>query len=239
MNFLYAVNNASVLSAEVVKKTGLGDILADISKVSAVTSTIGPGGDRCLLFGNIKAAAMRFKPEEQQWVESFNKEYWVGFYIEDPPATEDLAKETQLSGHEVKLGNDGLWLIPVARKFAEGAIMPLTLGIGSKGEIITKTIAEYIGFSGRAEKYYHETMREVFELNFDKQITTEEKVELAFESIMLNYHVGFEEIFALDLINTLNLREVCEAVIDVPTLNEVTAQMAVDKKKTVTAVISD
>lgn len=231
MNFLYAVDNVAVLSKEVAAKTGLGDTLRDITKVSAVTSTIGPGGCRCLLFGDVKAAAMRFKPDEQEWMQSFNKNYWVGFYLEDPPTALDLAKKTQLSGHLVTLGNKGQWLIPVARKFAEGAIMPLTLGIGSNGEIITKTLSEYIGFSGRAEKYYLETMREVFDFKIDNMIEDKDKVKLAFEAIMLNYHLSFEEIFALDLINTLNLREVCEAVIDIPTVNEVTKQMNRDEKK--------
>ena len=78
-------------------------------------------------------------------------------------------------------------------------------------------------------------MREVFDLKIEKLMSDNDKVKLAFESIMINYHVGFEEIFALDLINTSNLRKVCEAVIDVPALNEVAVQIAEDKKKSVVA----
>ncbi len=231
MNFIYAVDNESVLNAAVLERTGLGRVLAEPSKAPAVTSTIGPGGSACLLLGNVKAGQLRYKPDVQQWMKSYNQEYYIGFYLEDPPKPAELARKKQLAGHAVELGGGYEWLIPVARKFAEGSVLPVSLGIGKNGEIVTDELTEYVGFSGRAEKYYRDTLRQWDRIEGCDEMTTDGRIKLAIEAIMLNYHVGIEETFALKLINTANLHEICEAIIDLPTVIEVNKQMQADKKK--------
>lgn len=230
MNFIYAVNNESVLSAAVLERTGLGGILKNPGEMPAVSSIAGPGGGRCVLFGDMAVKDIRFLPDKQKWLKSYNEKYHVGYYLDSPPSAAELARKKQLAGHKVELGDGKDWLIPVARKFAEGSVLPLALGIGAKGEIIVDELEEYIGFSGRAARYYRETLRQALRIEVEP-MEIDDQIKLAIEAIMLNYHISIQETFILKLINSVNMSEICGAVIDTPSINAVAKQMAEDKKK--------
>ncbi len=235
MNFIYAVNNQSVLSAAVLESTELDKVLDEPGKVPTVTSTIGPGGAACLLLGKVPASKLRYVPDDQVWMESYNGKYYIGHYLSEPPTEKELARNRQLSGHRVEIEGCGQWLIPIARKFAEGCALPVSLALGAKGEIITESLPEYVGFSMRAEKFYFDTLREWGDLDGDVQMDVEARLKLAMEAITFNYQIGIEEIRMLELIRSTNLRAILEAIIDIPTIIAVNEQMAEAKKKDETA----
>lgn len=238
MNFIYAVNNESVLSAAVLDRCELRNILKDPGKLPAVSSITGPGG-RCVLFGDVPVSSLRYQPEAQQWIESYNKKYYIGLSLESPPVASELARKKQLAGHMVDLGNGEKWLIPVARKFAEGCGLPVSLAIGSKGEIIIDPLPEYAEFSRRAEMYYNDTLRKWDWLDGECEMDGRHIMLLAIEAIMWNYHLSFEEIRLLALITSKNLHPICEATIDRPTVEEVAKQILMDKKKIEAATTQD
>lgn len=231
MNFIYAIKNTSVLSGAVLEKTGLGRVFDEPGKVQTTTSTEGPGGKPCLLCGNVPPRSLRFKPDEQKWTDGNDGQYYVGFYVDDPPKPAGLARKNQLAGHEIELGDGNKWLIPVARKFAEGSVLPVALGIGANGQIITDELEEFAGFSGRAEKYYRDFLKWLGDIEGCNETDTAFRIKLALEALTTNYQLGCEEPFAMKLITSKNLTAILEAIIDVPTIVEVTRQAAEDKKK--------
>lgn len=231
MAFIYAVNGESILSAAVLEKAELGKILGEPGKMQTVSSLIGPGGGQCLLFGNLKACNLRYKPEEQFWMESYNGKYYIGHYLDELPTEKELARSKQLAGHQVELGGGAKWLIPVARKFAEGCALPVSLALGTKGEIISKSLPEYAKFSRRAELFYFDTLKQWGEMEGAEQLDIEARLLLAMDAISFNYQVGLEEIRMLKLIQTTNFSEILEAILDLPTIKAVNKQAAEAKKK--------
>ena len=123
--FLYYIPGGKAgLSLDEARSAGLAYALD--GPISTVGVRGGPdGGDGVLvaLAKSVPAEELRYRPEQpdvQTWRKIPGCECWVGLSVLSPlPSPLSLARDRQLAGHEVLLGDDRLWLVPVARGWIE------------------------------------------------------------------------------------------------------------------------
>jgi len=237
--FIYAISNAGMVTAKKLEEVGLANIFEGVNYSQRQTAQ-GPGGGDCTLIciGD-DAKRLYFKPEEQSWQQSLNGKYRVGFYEKDRPTPEILARENQINGHEVELGDGSKWLVPIARIITGGSALPQSLVLGKNGEVTTEALPQYAQFSAKAEKVWEDFLIEIKQREGESKLTIAERMTLAIEALAWNYHIGTEEINLLKLITTQNLHEILEVIIDVPTLIKVAKEMETEKKNIEVATTND
>ncbi len=230
MDFIYAISNIKTVSSSQLEETGLSGLF-DKGQISQRYSTAGPAGE-CVLFASadIDAKLLHYKPNEQTWKKSVDGKFHIGLYKGQPPTEKTLRRKKQLVGYEVELAGGEKWLIPLARILAGGSIFPQSLMLGKNGELITEAMPKYALFSAKVEKLWDDFQCENKCREGELKLSMTERMELAIEALAWNYKVGADEVNLLKLITTENLSEILAAVIDVPTILEVSKQM-VDAKK--------
>lgn len=239
MQFIYAVPKTNMIAEAKLKAFGLPDFID--SKATQTHTFAGPGGgDATLLIREGgKASQLYYKPDEQEWKLSLNGKFYVGYYNASPPSEPELRREVQMAGHEVELGDGAFWLVPVARVIVGGSRLPQSLMLGSKGEVIAEALPQYAAFSAKVEKVWQDFEGELGLKDGDEQLTMTERMQIAIESLGLNYAIGADEVNALGLLTTQNLSKVLAAVIDVPTVMKLMKKMELAKKKDSPAETAD
>ena len=231
--FIYAIPGG-IVTEKKLEEIGLMGVFADVIPNFTQRGTAqGPGGGDCTLIciGD-NPEQLYFKPEEQTWQPSLNGKYQVGIINGAKPTVKDLARENQINGHEVEM-NGEKWLIPLARMFPEGTLLPQTMLIGKDGKIIKEPIPRYAEFSRKAETLWEDVEKILGWREGEKKLTEEEKISLIVDALGFNYRVGEDEINALKLITTSNLMNIYGAIVDLPTIIAVSkeAQKKTDPDK--------
>jgi len=224
--FIYAVPGATV-SAEVLARIGLDKILAGTKPLTQPYGE-GPEQSGAGFYLTNSGAVRKFTGV---WTKSFNGEYFIGYDPDDPPTEKELARETQLRGHRVKLLDGGEWLIPVVRLIEGGSALPKRIILGAKGEVVEEAMSEYVEFANQVEKLWSDSLKVAGKLEGEYELTEGERVRLVYDALTWNYRVGVEEINALGLIGDQVIRYIYEAMLDGPTLQAIIKQLEQDKKK--------
>ncbi len=81
-----------------------------------------------------------YYPDQQQWVKVPGTQAYVGWRQGQKSTPADLARPTQLNGHEVRLGDGHRWRVPVARALIEqdgdmrySVALPTSTGLDEQG----------------------------------------------------------------------------------------------------------
>lgn len=93
--------------------------------------THGPNGRAGVLLADdhrVPSHRIRYQPDAQSWRQIPKTQVWLGYYREDRPRPQELARATQLPGHLVTLADRQRWLVPVARGLSELEDDPAMLG---------------------------------------------------------------------------------------------------------------
>jgi len=138
-----------------------------------------------------------------------------------------------IGGHEVELEDKHKWLVPCARVFSRGSLLPEALVLGPDGEIVREALPKFAELSNKAERVWkwfaktHNISEEDVE-----PLTDVEGYEIVTTALGTNYRIGKKEISVLKIITTHNGVHVLQALIDVPTLIELSDGVSdVSKKK--------
>ncbi|MBN1126922.1 MAG: hypothetical protein JXA82_18110 [Sedimentisphaerales bacterium] len=238
MRFLYFIPNMQTVTAEVLKDTGLSQILEE--PICQRSPTLGPEHAMGVLLSMNRSRDVIFDPNRQRWTPSIDKTYWIGLDNETPPAPHELAREEMLAGHKVILGDGNEWLVPVARQVSGGCALPRSLSIGADGQAVTgAVIGKLASFWKQVEALWDDTLILLDMREGEPALTLTDRLKLAVQALSLNYRVTLDEVVLLGLLDTDSLQKVLDAVIDWPTLIEVGKRMAEDKKKDNPAVTGD
>jgi len=154
--------------------------------------------------------------DRQTWEEYNSGKFWIGYQKEFKPKPEDLKKENQLEGYEVELGDKNKWLIPVARRFDSGCMLPKSIFLDGAGVISGKILDEYVYFSKQAEEIFNDlcaSLRKDKEYDY-KVNTFEYMFQIATESLRINYNISKWEMSLLKLLTTENANKINLAIID-------------------------
>lgn len=182
----------------------------------------------------LAAGRVGYYPEKQTWVRIPGSDAWVGFYRDDRPQPTDLARDEQIPGHLVWLGDDQQWEIPVARGWLDDGeasgpyqALPSSTALSEDGEWIRGgVVLRYQALWELALRWWDAF---VGALPDGAQQVEAEEVKIAFEfaeladgavtALAANYRLGRAEASLLGLLNDQTMREVLDALIDRPTLD--------------------
>lgn len=229
MHFLYAVKSQNLITGKKLAALGLDKIIA--AGFQQRQHSTGPEGVSCMVLSAGSAKETLYKPAEQVWEKSVTGKYFVGYWTASPPTAEELARASQIEGHIIET-DSGRWKIPLARLVtgASGAI-PQRIVIGKGGSIAYEPMAKYADFSKRAEDLWHDYLVSLKVLEEDDLLTEKQMVAFGVEALGFNYHVGTDEINALQIFNTLTFTDMIYAVIDRPTIVAYLDRQEGEKKK--------
>lgn len=227
--FLYFVEGFNGNPQRLFAPLGLRDVFGDDSGyVGPAGDALGPDGLRGRLFGlarDVTPDRAKFDAAAQTWrraapprgtkgqgdeetagdaagVDSAARHgLWIGFWNDDRPTAAQLARDEQIAGHRVRLGDGGDWLVPTARVFPLGTRLPESLVLGPDGELVREAIPRFARISRMAEQVWAdlETMGQ------GGEITLREGWDIAAAALSVNYRVGINEVSALGLLTTANL----------------------------------
>jgi hypothetical protein len=185
----------------------------------------GPGGNPGKLFGAGRwlhdGTGLGYFPDRQTWIGPTPDGVWIGYANDAPPKPEELARETQLRGHQVRLADGQQWEIPVARAFDEGrwtSKLPQKLIYD-----ITTGQWTYAGVEARYTRLWEVANRwwDAFVVKseaVEAQMSNHDAIECAVDAIGFNYCIGRVEASMLGLLTDSIIAEVLNAVVDIPTL---------------------
>ena len=146
----------------------------------------------------------------------------VGHYTDQPPTPADLARPEQVAGHYTELEDGSQWLIPVARCFPEGSMLPQQLRLGSDGQWVSTIVERFAAFSGRVDGFFEE-------LSTGNGYAPAAYADLACEALSINYRIDRRGASHLGLLSDISVDRILGAVVDGPTVAAVTAEL--DQKK--------
>jgi hypothetical protein len=238
---LYFVPKAQAESPA-MEASGLASVIGGLSRSTVQVFGFEGVGDGLLIQPHPASLQgvkpdLRYRRDAQAWRECADGKYWVGWEIERSPRPCDLARKEMIDGHNVLLGDEQEWLIPVARLFWGGTALPQSLILGPGGKVVTEALPEFAGLSADAEKVWAKFSAERLAQGDEgpqedaPSLTVDEGFRIAVAALSLNYAIGPNEVAALRLLTTANYREILQALIDVPTLVRVSLEMAEASKK--------
>ena len=79
------------------------------------------GGTVLIVSDTLSPDRHAYVAEKQTWRKIPKSECWVGYWNDGRPGPADLARNSPVSGHLVRLADGNLWLVPVARGMSESA----------------------------------------------------------------------------------------------------------------------
>jgi hypothetical protein len=251
---LYFVPKA-VAVGPALDASGLGAVLGDSSLMTVQAfDFLGCGAGLVVVPKPIGVDGMapecRYRAVEQEWRECDGGKYWVGWEIQRKPRPGDLIRKEQIDGHWVGLADEQEWLVPIARLFWGGTALPQQLILGPGGKVVQEAMPRFAALSADAAKVWAKFSYERLSQDDSGEkdaandsdapvLDVEEGWRIAVSCLALNYHVGPWEVSALRLLTSQNYTKVLQALIDIPTLVDVSMKMAAASKKNGSAFIPD
>lgn len=165
-----------------------------------------------------------FFGDRQVWRKMLGIEAWLGYHRDAPPSPEELQREKMLNGHWVRLLDERLWLVPAARSWGEedgelrwSYAVPRRSrrnaeGIWEAGEVVPR----YADLWETGERWLESRLRAAIDPNRPK-IVFHDGHERSIRALAINYAVGADEAEALDLLTEDHVRDILDAIGDVPT----------------------
>jgi hypothetical protein len=186
----------------------------------------GPGSARGLLLTASAEPADRgrYCGALQTWVPEVaaSPRWQVGAWRDALPGPADLERALPPFGWPVTMGDGRSWLLPVARSFPEGTQLPATLILGPDG-LSREIRPEYAALSVLGERLWG-----IFE--HGGPVPYRDLADGAVQALALNYRLGAAEINLLRLFEESTLLAAAEALVDMPTVKAVAAEVAARKK---------
>ncbi len=208
-----------------------------ISEPTRVPITGGPGGHNGILAAcDRRVSLIRYKADKQTWQQipqallPTDQAVWLGWYTDDPPTPQDLARPAQRDGHSVRLGDDREWMVPLARAWVDlgkdsgwMTALPQTLGVDDSGDWVANTVVpQYRDLWDLACRYWDSVLGAPRDDDDPKCIVFpfSELNNAAVLALQTNYYIGKAEIAALGLFVTHSARDVMLALIDYDAVDE-------------------
>lgn len=209
MQFVYFIPGLSgPASREQLEAAGLGYAFPKGQEFHCAGDSEGPAGMGALVSADAKA--LRFKKSDVRWEQT--EKIFVGIMPSQTPKPAALRNEQSfVDGHAVVLGDKNSWTIPVIR-FSDGSTsLPCVLRRQASGSHRYEVRSEF---------------RKVFQMCDDlvdgvlqgkaPAFTPDQVAEFSAVVLGINYRISEVEISMLELIDTANIKQVANAVLDVP-----------------------
>lgn len=189
------------------------------------------------------ASLLRYDAKGQAWTKASDLRRdpgfesalpWVGMALDEKlrPGPEDLRRGKRISeGYAVLLGDGKLWTIPVVRGVRGGHSLPCVIVTDAAGVARKVVRAEFNLLLALADSLWEHALISWSE-GRGASPSPEDAMRLAVEALRVNYRVHRAELSLLELIDTENVREIADAVLDGPNLGKLLEEFDGKKKET-------
>jgi hypothetical protein len=220
MSLTYFIPGQSDARRESLEGRGMGHVFdAAPFPFGFVEVSRGPGDVAGLLVAVGSGKGLHGACESHTWHEGPGGALWVG--IEGDIEPDGLQRREVIDGHLVTLEDGNQWLIPVARSVVRGPAFPSALILGPKGEVVRETLPRFREISVIAERVERMFFAQT-EGDDSHDMDLDEGFAVAVAALAINYRIGPVEASALRLISDDSVRYILRALVDVPTMVEVT-----------------
>ncbi|HEV7301609.1 MAG TPA: hypothetical protein VGN72_19750 [Tepidisphaeraceae bacterium] len=248
MNFLYFVpTRQKSLTKAKLAELGLGYAIDENTSIGNQDAPRGPGDQSGLIVSlprkGGKASATLYKPDAQVWKPGPEARYWVGLNKGERPGPDDLCRANLIGGEPVKLRDGRAWTVPIARSAVGGSTLPKELVLSDDGHAwVEADLAEYFALSNHAARLFP-----LFygiplvapasgdgadgEADGEGESTTateeppelpwQEATDMAVDAMAINYRLSRIEASMLRLFSTATVRDVLQALVDLPNFRRV------------------
>lgn len=246
---LYFIPRGWQMPAEELAKTGFA--FADLAGLPGGQCANGPDGGPGVVVA-LEAGALNdapiaaYRPDKQTWV-GVNAEtpkrqnaemekpkpgpprYWIGWETARPPTPADLQHRALRDGHDVRLADGHLWRVPVVRQplahFGDAAPgWPARLSLnGDDRRLARRVDPAYLDAWAMTQRLWNVYIGAATDAEVCDEVTL---FRVAAAALGLNYRVSADEVDALGLFTNENLAEVVHAMLDVPRLLRIQAELA-------------
>jgi len=233
--FIYFIPGLDHTPSDIdLENVGLGHLKNNWSEYVGSTGPTNKGG--AIFGGSCKVqngVLIGYYKDTQEWTEYNDGKFWIGYQKDYKPKPENLEKENVLIGYEVLLGDGNKWMIPIARRFESGCILPQSVFLDGAGVLKGEILEEFIVFSKQAEDIFDDFISEMEpDKKFKAKVNTVGYMfEIAVEAISLNYNISKWEISLLRLLTTENSTRINLSIIDFPSLQSIAEAERQLKKK--------
>jgi hypothetical protein len=227
---LYYLPQRPGLDAAALAAAGLGHLVDRDSPagISQRGCHCGPDkGEGVVLALGRHEAEVGYYPDRQRWQRlAGTPAAWIGLPPADAPqpGPAELARSTQLAGHEVELLDGRRWLAPAARAYVEQdghlrwlAQLPQRLELDPEGRWRAGDVIGRHAFLWDLAEKWEETKRAAAVGDGKTLVEWQELVDGAVAVLGANYHLGRGEVAALGLLSEAAAIAVLDALVDWPT----------------------
>jgi len=203
-----------------------------------VATQRGPDGGAGLLVapGENDGLALSRASADLCWQQAPGRAWWIG--IEGETLPESLARNEQIDGHHVRLGDGQKWLVPVARSMARGSMLPTSLVLGPEGEVVREALPKFAQISAKAGRVERIFFGQI-EGDESEDMDLDEGFAIAVEALAVNYRIGPVEASTLRLLTDPVATSILRALVDVPTMLEVAEEIRSAEKNAAPVVTTD
>lgn len=226
MSFLYYLPGVSAAGPDMLRRAGLADRFEPARPPQQVATVRGPDGAAGCVLGHMdkdREERFGYLPDLQTWAQAPGGAYWVGMDREAVPTAADLRRRELIDGYVQELesvaGEPGQWVVPLARVFPTGSLLPQSLALGADGTVIRRILPRFAAACRLADRIWDQVRAKAGLLQPGETVepmSDREEFEAAATILGLNYRVGVPELGLLGALTTANLSAVLKAFVDWP-----------------------
>jgi hypothetical protein len=186
--------------------------------------TLGAG----VVVGSGDASGLEVNPQTHDW-QPIRHDGTVRSYLGVPkdsnllPTPGDLKRDNRsVDSRNVTLGDGQSWRIPVIRFLNGHTSLPRVLMVDENGDAKFSVRKEYRALVAMADRIY------AAEFQGAAQYTPDDLLWFATQALAVNYKVSAYEVAALQLVDTVNIRSIAEAALDMSAVQQLLEEL---KKK--------
>jgi hypothetical protein len=180
--------------------------------------------------------------DQQEWRKIPKRDAWLGWWRDSPPGPADLVRRRVIPGHSIEIGGQR-WECPIARAADEDngqlhwfPVLPVAMGLDEEGNWVRNgTLPQYARLWQIACDYWNALTGATPESEADGKsrivFNFSNAADAALCALATNYRVDRAEVAALGLFDEQTVREILQALVDWPTVEEFAkkkARQAVD-----------
>lgn len=201
----------------------------------------GPGGQSGMLLA-AQGVELEYRPDKQTWRRlpiadcrlsiangESSKSVWVGMWNDKRPGPEELARSSQLRGHEVRLADGQMWHVPAARRVVSGTGGPIAAcalphgrDVDDSGRWTQRRLLPAYEDLWQAATRFWDCFVGAAQSTADTAVAPTLEDELLYawatRALATNYRVSAVELAMLGVLDDRNVIEVLKALIDWPTV---------------------
>jgi hypothetical protein len=226
MSFLYWIPQANSVTSDQLRDHGLAYAFDGKHTVRGCES--GPDGQRGLVVvaGNNQDGKLGYYQTKQTWRRIPSSECWCGYYTDERPTPEQLARQEQIPGQWLALDDGNRWLVPKARRMVEVdewmypvCLLPTRLsldadGMWKPGEVKPRYEKLWQLATQYEQAFTDAVVGQEPDENGMVTVAFEEPDELAVSTLQVNYRVSAVELDLLGIYDYLARRQIINILMD-------------------------